>query len=111
MKSEDGFDSLSFELLLEIVLKAKNTQFCTQTRWRSELPEGLYHKHLKESASHHVFAFAQLRGECTQIDPHGLRREPKMPNIINLGNCVKLLWYTTFLKENFQSDCIPEELI
>ena len=96
MKSENGFDLLSFELLLRTVLKAKITQFCMQTRWRSELPEGPYHRHLKESASHHVFAFAQLRGEGTQIDPHGLRRKPKMPKIINLGNCVKLLWYTTF---------------
>ena len=96
MKSEDGFDSLSSGLILETVLKAKNTQFCTQTRWRSELPEGPYYRHLKESASHHVFAFAQLRGEGTQIDPHGLRRKPKMPKIINLGNCVKLLWDTTF---------------
>ena len=43
-----------------------------------------------------AFAFAQLRGEGTQIDPHGLRRKPKMPKIINLGNCVKLLWDTTF---------------
>ena len=43
-----------------------------------------------------IFAFAQLRGEGTQIDPHGLRRKPKMPKIINLGNCVKLLWFTTF---------------
>ena len=42
---------------------------------------------------------AQLRGEGTQIDPHGLRRKPKMPKIINLGNCVKLLWFTTFCKE------------
>ena len=90
MKSEDAFDSLSFELLLEIALKAKNTQLYTQTRWRSELPEGPYYKHLKESASHHVFAFAQLRAEDTEIDPHGLRRKPKMPKIINLGNCVKL---------------------
>ena len=95
MKSENGFDSLSFELLLEIVLKAKNTQFCTQTRWRSELPEGPYYGHLKESASHHVFAFAQLRREGTQIDPHGLKRKPKMPKIIDLGDCVKLLWDTT----------------
>ena len=38
-----------------------------------------------------IFAFAQLRGEGTQIDPHGLRRKPKMQKIINLGNCVKLL--------------------
>ena len=37
-----------------------------------------------------IFAFAQLRGKGTQIDPHGLRRKPKMPKIINLGNCVKL---------------------
>ena len=96
MKSEDAFDSLSFELLLKIALKAKNTQLCIQTRWRSELPEGPYYGHLKESASHHVFAFAQLRGEGTQIHPHGLRRKPKMPKIINLGNCVKLLWDTTF---------------
>ena len=95
MKSEDGFDSLFLELILETVLKAKNTQFCIQTRWRSELPEGPYYRHLKESASHHVFAFAQLRGEGTQIDPHGLRRKPKMPKIINLGDCVKLLWDTT----------------
>ena len=43
-----------------------------------------------------ILAFAQLRGEGTQIDPHGLRRKPKMPKIINLGNCVKLLWFTTF---------------
>ena len=43
-----------------------------------------------------IFAFAQLRGEGTQIDPHGLRKKPKMPKIINLGNCVKLLWDTTF---------------
>ena len=83
MKSEDAFDSLSFELLLEIALKAKNTQLYTQTRWRSELPEGPYYRHLKESASHHVFAFAQLRAEDTEIDPHGLRRKPKMPKIIN----------------------------
>ena len=96
MKSEDAFDSLFFELVLETVLKARNTELCTQTRSRSELPEGPYHRHLKESASHHVFAFAQLRGEGTQIDPHGLRRKPKMPKIINLGNCVKLLWDTTF---------------
>ena len=96
MKSEDGFDSLSSEILLETVLKAKNIHLYTQTRWRSELPEGPYYRHLKESASHHVFAFAQLRGEGTQIDPHGLRRKPKMPKIINLGNCVKLLWFTTF---------------
>ena len=96
MKSENGFDSLSSEILLETVLKAKNIHLCTQTRWRSELPEGPYHWHLKESASHHVFAFAQLRAEDTEIDPHGLRRKPKMPKIINLGNCVKLLWFTTF---------------
>ena len=96
MKSEDGFDSLSSELLLETVLKAKNTQLYIQTRWRSELPEGPYYRHLKESASHHVFAFAQLRAEDTEIDPHGLRRKPKMPKIINLGNCVKVLWGTTF---------------
>ena len=99
MKSEDGLDSLSFELILETVLKAENTQLCIQTRWRSELPEGPYYSHLKESASHqcdHVFAFAQLRGEGTQIDPHGLRRNPKMPKIMNLSSCVKLLWYTTF---------------
>ena len=95
MKSEHAFDPLSFELLLETVLKAKITQLCMQTRWRSELPEGPYYRHLKESASHHVFAFAQLRGEGTQIDPHGLRRKPKMPKIINLGDCVKLLWDTT----------------
>ena len=44
-------------------------------------------------------ANAELRGEGTQIDPHGLRRKPKMPKIINLGNCVKLLWFTTFCKE------------
>ena len=43
-----------------------------------------------------IFAFAQLREKGTQIDPHGLRRKPKMPKIINLGNCVKLLWDTTF---------------
>ena len=43
-----------------------------------------------------IFAFAQLRGEGTQIDPHGPRRMPQMPKIINLGNCVKLLWFTTF---------------
>ena len=50
-----------------------------------------------------IFAFAQLRGEGTQIDPHGLRRnphglrrKPKMPKNINLGNCVKLLWFSTF---------------
>ena len=95
MKSEDALDSLSSELLLETVLKAKNTHLYTQTRWRSELPEG-YYTHLKESASHHVFAFAQLRGEGTQIDPHRLRRKPKMQKIINLGNCVKLLLDTTF---------------
>ena len=91
MKSENAFDSLSSELLLETVLKAKNIHLYTQTRWRSELPEGPYYGHLKESASHHVFAFAQLRGEGTQIDPHGPRRKPKMPKIIDLGNCVKLL--------------------
>ena len=34
-----------------------------------------------------------------EIDPHGLRRKPKMPKIINLGNCVKLLWFTTFWKK------------
>ena len=96
MKSEDAFDSLSSELLLETVLKTKNIHLCTQTRWRSELPEGPYYRHLKESASHHVFAFAQLRAEDTEIDPHGLRRKPKMPKIINLGNCVKVLWFTTF---------------
>ena len=39
---------------------------------------------------------AQLRAEDTEIDPHGLRRKPKMPKIINLGNCVKVLWFTTF---------------
>ena len=71
MKSEDAFDSLSFELLLETFLKATNTQLYIQTRWRSELPEGPYYRHLKESASHHVFAFAQLRAEDTEIDPHG----------------------------------------
>ena len=43
-----------------------------------------------------IFAFAQLRAEDTEIDPHGLRRKPKMPKIINLGNCVKVLWFTTF---------------
>ena len=91
MKSEDAFDSLSSKLLLETFLKAKNSQKRIQTRWRSELPEGPYYRHLKESASHHVFAFAQLRGEGTQIDPHGARRKPKMPKIIDLGNCVKLL--------------------
>ena len=91
MKSEDAFDSLSFELLLKIALKAKNTQLYIQTRWRSELPEGPYYGHLKESASHHVFAFPQLRAEDTQIDPHELRRKPKMPKVNNLGNCVKLL--------------------
>ena len=96
MKYEHVFDSLSSEILSETVLKAKNMHLCTQTRWRSELPEGPYYRHLKESASHHVFAFAQLRGEGTQIDPHGLRRKPKMPKIINLGNCVKVLWDTTF---------------
>ena len=96
MEYEYAFDSLSSEILFETVLKAKNTHLYTQTRWRSELPEGPYHRHLKENASHHVFAFAQLRGEGTQIDPHGLRRTPKMPKIINLGNCVKLLWDTTF---------------
>ena len=96
MKSEDAFDSLSSELIFKIFLKAKNTQLYTQTRWRSELPEGPYYRHLKESASHHVFAFAQLRGEGTQIDPNRLRRKPKMQKIINLGNCVKLLWNTTF---------------
>ena len=96
MKSEDAFDSLFFELLLQIALKAKNTLLRIQTRWRSELPEGPYYGHLKESASHHVFAFAQLRGQDTQVDPHGLRRKPKMPKIINLDNCVKLLWDTTF---------------
>ena len=96
MKSENAFDSLFFELILETVLKARNTKLCTQTRLRSELPAGPYHRHLKESASHHVFAFAQLRGEGTQIDPHGLRRTPKMPKIINLGNCVKLVWDATF---------------
>ena len=87
MKSEDGFDSLSSEILLKTVLKAKNIHLYTQTRWISELPEG--------SASHHVFAFAQLRAEDTDIDPYGLRRKPKMPKIINLGNCLKLLWDTT----------------
>ena len=96
MKSEDAFDSLSFELLLKIALKAKNTQLCIQTRWRSELPEGPYYGHLKESASHNVFAFAQLRGEGTQIDPHGLRRKPQMPKIINLGPCAKLLFSISF---------------
>ena len=96
MKSEDGFDSLSSEILLKAVLKAKNIHLYTQTRWRSELPEEPHFGHLKESASHHVFAFAQLRGEGTQIDLHGLRRKPEMPKIINLGNCVKLLWFTTF---------------
>ena len=90
MKSEDGFDSLFSEILLETVLKAKNIHLYTQTRWRSELPEGPYYRHLKESASHHVFAFAQLRAEDTEIDPHRLRRKPKMSKIINLGNCVKL---------------------
>ena len=34
---------------------------------------------------------AELRAEDTEIDPHRLRRKPKMPKIINLGNCVKLL--------------------
>ena len=96
MKSEDAFDSRSFEILLEIVLKAKNKHLYTQTRWRSELPEGPCERHSKESASHHVFAFAQLRGEGTQIDPHGLKRKPKMPKIINFGKCVKRLWDTTF---------------
>ena len=96
MKSEDAFDSLSSELLVKTVLKGKNTQKRIQTRWRSELPEGPYYGHLKESASHHVFAFAQLRAEDTEIDPHELRRKPKMPKIINLGNCVKVLWFTTF---------------
>ena len=91
MKSEHAFDPLSFELLLETDLKAKNTQLYIQTRWRSELPEGPYYRHLKESASHHVFAFAQLRGEGTQMDFHWLWRKPEMPKIINLGNCVKLL--------------------
>ena len=37
-----------------------------------------------------------VRGKGTQIDPHGLSRKPKMPKVINLGNCVKLLWFTTF---------------
>ena len=96
MKSEDAFDSLSFELLLETFLKGENTQLYTQTRWRSELPEGPYYRHLKESASHHVFAFAQLRAEDTEIDPHWLRRKPKMPKNINSGNCVEVLWNTTF---------------
>ena len=45
MKYEHVFDSLSFELLLEAVLKAKNTHLYTQTRWRSELPEGPYYGH------------------------------------------------------------------
>ena len=44
-------------------------------------------------------ANAELRNEGTQIDPHGLRRKPKMPKIINLGNCVKLLWFITFHKK------------
>ena len=96
MKSEDAFDSLSSELALKTFLKAENTQLYTQTHWRSELPEGPYYRHLKENASHHVFAFAQLRAEDTEIDPHELRRKPKMPKIINLGNCVKVLWFTTF---------------
>ena len=64
----------------------------------------------KQKAKSGAFAFARLRGEGTQIDPHGLRRNPKMPKIINFGNCVKLLCFTTFSKE-FQSDCIPGELI
>ena len=96
LKSEHAFDALFSELLLKTVLEAKNTQLYIQTRWRSELPEGPYYRHLKESASHHVFAFAQLRGEGTQIDPHGLRRKPKMPKIINLSNCVKLPFSISF---------------
>ena len=91
MKSEHAFDSLSSEILLKAVLKAKNIHLYTQTRWRSELSEGPYYRHLKESASHHVFAFAQLRAEDTEIDLHGLCRKPKMPKIINSGNCVKVL--------------------
>ena len=43
-----------------------------------------------------IFAFAQLHAEDTEIDPHWLRRKPKMPKLINLGNCVEVLWDTTF---------------
>ena len=63
-------------------------------RWRSELPEGLYHRHLKESASHHV--------------PHWLRIRPKIPKIVNLDNCETALVYN-ILKGSCQSDCIPSE--
>ena len=50
----------------------------------------------KQEASHHVFAFVQLRAEDTEINPHWLKRKLKMPKIINLGNCVEVLWDTTF---------------
>ena len=43
-----------------------------------------------------IFAFAQLRAEDTEIELHELEEKAKMPKIINLGNCVKVLWDTTF---------------
>ena len=92
-------DSGAFLLCPDTPLRSKQKAKSGAARKRvgdPNFPEGSYYRHLKESASHHVFAFAQLRGEGTQIDPHGLRRKPKMPKIINLGNCVKLLWGTTF---------------
>ena len=111
MKYENGFDSLSSEILLEAVLKAKNIHLYTQTRWRSELPEGPYYRHLKESASHHVFAFAQLRGEGTQIDPHGLRRKPKMPKNHKFRQLCETALVHYVLKESCQSHCVPGELM
>ena len=111
LKSEDGFDSLFFALLLETVLKAKNIHLYTQTRWRSELPEGPYYRHLKESASHHVFAFAQLRAEDTEIDPHGLEEKAQNAENHQLRQlCETALVHYAF-KGTCQSDCIPGELI
>ena len=57
LKSENRFELFSSKILLETVLKAKNIHLYTQTRCRSELPEGPYYRHLKESASHQIKSY------------------------------------------------------
>ena len=69
---------------------------CISQRPESKIFDSLLRSKQKQKAgrlanAELIFAFAQLRDKGTQIDPHGLRRKPKMPKIINLGNCVKLL--------------------
>ena len=60
--------------------------FPIQTRWNSGIPQGPIIWKFKESASHHIICFAQLRAEDMKNSvesPEGNQENPRKDNFEN----------------------------